>query len=187
MVTVGQVLANLIKYVKSVWYICLEKNKQTSSVDLKTSLRKLSVKQQQKKGGSQVEKITLKSPQSFPSQRIYSSKVTDGQKSPTHIKIALDFMKILEFSRSYKTVTIRFLGGEGGEKYMLLFYFTSWQLWLLNHFWELVVDIPVLFPVQAKRHLNCMKLKAPFKFHFIFSLWMLFGIHSIQTYFSYWN
>lgn len=43
-------------------------------------------------------------------------------KSLTPIKTALDFMKILEFSRSYKTITIRFLGG---GKYMLLFYFTS--------------------------------------------------------------
>lgn len=84
------------------------KIKKTSSIDLKTSLRKSSGKTAKK--GVQVEKITLKSPQSFPSQRIYSSDASDFQKSPTYRKTALDFMKILAFSRSYKTVTIRFLG-----------------------------------------------------------------------------
>lgn len=50
---------------------------------------------------------------------------------------------------------------------MLLFYFKSWQLLFLNHFWELVVGILVLLTVRAKSCLNCIILKTPFKFQFI--------------------
>lgn len=39
---------------------------------------------------------------------------------------------------------------------MLLFYFKSWQLLVLNYFLELFDDIPVLLTVQAKRNLNCI-------------------------------
>lgn len=57
MVTVGQVLAKLIKYVKSPQYM-FGKIKKTSSVDLKTSLRKPSVKQQ--KRGLRLRKLLLR-------------------------------------------------------------------------------------------------------------------------------
>lgn len=38
----------------------------------------------------------------FPSQRTDSSDVTDSQKSPTHLKTALDFMQMLEFQGAVK-------------------------------------------------------------------------------------